>query len=95
MTRFGVNINVTRIAKGKNVKEQIVRITNRRKMYQLFTVDGNGEPNFKKQLPGRGHVDLIVNENKPFVITYNDSKENVNVMCHYGCWNTNGVPQFI
>ena len=77
------------------MNERIVRITNKRKLCQLSTVDGNGEPNFRKNVTGRGHVDLMVNDRKPFVITYNDSKENVNILCHYGCWNTNGVPQFI
>ena len=64
------------------LKERIVRITNKRKLSQLFTVDRNGEPNFRKNVTGRGHVDLTVNDSKSFVITYNYSKENVNILCH-------------
>ena len=94
---FSVSINDTHLAKGRAKKERIVRITNKRKLYQLLCtgVDGNDELNFKKNVAGKGHVDLIVSENKPFVITYSYVKENVNIMCHYGSWNTNGVPQFI
>ena len=92
---FAVHINLRRTAKGDRIKEQIVKITSYRKLYQLFEVAGDGGKSFKKCVSGKGHVDLIINENKPFVITYNEQKETVHVMCHYGCWNTDGVPQFI
>ena len=45
---FGVFINVTHFAKGQTVKERIVHVTNKQKLCQLFTVDRNGEPNFRK-----------------------------------------------
>lgn len=92
---FSVSVNDTYLAKGRAIKERIVSITNKRKLEQLLSTAVDHELTFKKDFPGKGHVDLIVSESKPFVIKYSYIKEIVNIMCHYGSWNTSGVPQFV
>ena len=92
---FAVNIHLKRTAKERKVKERTVEIINYRKLCQLFAVAGNCETSLKKDVSGKGRVNVIVNDSKPFVLTYNEQKETVTVMCHYGSWNTDGVPQFI
>ena len=89
-----IHINLRRTTKGDRIKEQIsiVKITSYRKLYQLFEVAGGGGKRLTKYVSGKGHVDFIINETKP---TYNEQKETVKFMCHYGCWNTHGVSQFI
>ena len=77
------------------MKERTVEINNYRKLCQLFAVAGNFETSLKKDVPGKSRVNVIVNDSKPFVLTYNEQNEIVTVMCHYGSWNTDGVPQFI
>ena len=36
---------------------------------------------------------LIVTTDKPFLLTYSNKRELINV--RYGCWNINGIPQHI
>ena len=55
---------------------------------------GNEEISLKREFPGKGKTDILIDREKPFTLTYNSGSEVVKVRCHYGAWN-NDVPQFI
>ena len=86
---FGVKTRAGR------TNEQIVEVTNKGKLQQLLSIFlGIAERSLKRQIPGKGRTDVIIDQQKPFIITYNSSFEIVKVQCHYGAWNCDDVPQF-
>ena len=79
-------------------KKIVVQITDYRKLKQFFSgvcEDLNGRTGFKKVIGAKGHVDIIVSMEKPFVLAYNVKTETITLKCHYGAWNEAGVPKYI
>lgn len=56
---------------------------------------GNEETSLKREFPGKGKPDNVIDREKPFTDTYNSGNEVVKVYCHYGAWNNDNVTQFI
>ena len=81
---------------GRTNKEQIVEVTSKPKLQQMLRFClGNEETNLKREFPGKGKTDIIIDREKPLTVTYNSQNEVVKVRCHYGAWNSDNVPQFI
>lgn len=74
-------------------KEKIVEVVHKRKLDRWFSVAE--ERDFKKVFTGKGYTELLVDEKRPFQIKYTFSSEMVRLKCHYGAWNSEGVPQHI
>ena len=81
---------------GRTNKEQIVEVTSKPKLQQMLRFClGNEETSLKREFPGKGKTDIIIDREKPFTVSYNSGNEVVKVYCHYGAWNNDNVPQFI
>ena len=90
-SNFGVQTRTRRAN-----KEQIVEVTSKSKLQQMLRFClGNEETNLKREIPGKGKTDIIIDREKPFTVTYNSGNEVVKVSCHYGAWNNDNVPQLI
>lgn len=77
-------------------KEQIVEVTSKPKLQQMLRFClGNEDTSLKREFPGKGKTDIIIDREKPFTVSYNSGNEVVKVYCHYGAWNNDNVPQFI
>ena len=86
----------TQTRTGRTTKEQIIEITSKPKLQQMFSFClGNEDTNLKREFPGKGKTNFIIDREKPFTITYNGRNEVAKVHCHYGAWNNDNVPQFI
>ena len=92
---YGVNIQ-NHLKRNGEVKEKVIKVSHKRKLERWFS-DGQmtGEVGFRRSIKGKGHTDLLVDANKPFQLKYIYSTEMVQIKCHYGVWNEEGVPQFI
>ena len=93
-TMYGVNIQ-SHLKRNGEEKEKIIKVVHKRKLERWFS-DGQvtGEKGFRRSIKGKGHTDLLVDVNRPFQLKYTHSTEMVQVKCHYGAWNKEGVPQF-
>ena len=81
---------------GRTSKGQIVEVTSKPKLQQMLRFClGNEETSLKREFPGKGKTDFLIDREKPFTLTYNSGSEVVKVRCHYGAWNNDNVPQFI
>lgn len=90
-SNFGVQVRA-----GRTAKEQIVEVTSKPKLQQMFRFClGNEETSLKREFLGKGKTNIIVDRERPFTLTYNSGSEVVKVHCHYGAWNNDNVPQFI
>ena len=91
---FGVNIQ-RHLNGNREDKEKVIEVVHKRKLERWFSgVNSYGE-GFRRDIKGKGYTDVLVDTNKPFQIKYTYSSEVVQIKCHYGAWNTEGVPQFI
>ena len=92
---YGVNMQ-NHLKRNGEVKDKVIKVSHRRKLQRWFS-DGQmtGEVGFRRRIKGKGHTDLLVDANRPFQLKYIYSTEMVQIKCHYGVWNEEGVPQFI
>ena len=47
----------------------------------------------KKTFAGKGSAEVIVSSEKPMTFSYNKNSEVLSLTCHYGFWNSYGIPQ--
>ena len=81
---------------GRTNKEQVVEVTSKPKLQQMLRFClGNESTTLKREFPGKGRPNIVIDRENPFTITYNYGNEVVKVHCHYGAWNSDNVPQFI
>lgn len=93
-TMYGVNIQSHLKRNGKE-KEKVIKVVHKRKLERWFSDrQVSGEKGFRRSIKGKWHTDLLVDANRPFQLKYKHSTEMVQVKCHYGAWNKEGVPQF-
>jgi predicted P-loop ATPase len=94
---FGVYLPAEEFDSKGRTKKIIVQITDDRKLKQFFSVveDFDRETGFRKVVKTKGHVDIVVTNEKPFVLAYNVKAETITVKCHHGAWNELEVAQYI
>lgn len=95
ISMYGVTIE-NHLKRNGQAKEKLIKVANKRKLERWFS-DGEmtGEIGFRRSIKGKGHTDLLVDGNRHFELRYIYSTEMVQIKCHYGVWNEEGVPQFV
>ena len=83
---------------GVSVEDSIVKFTHRKRLFRDFSkfcglTQSDIKTKLKKTFSGNRKnfkADVLVDEDKPFIICYNDKRMKVIVTCHYGLWNELG-----
>ena len=65
-----------------------------RRVIYIFKQAADIHKDLKKTFANLGEAKAIVSQEKPFKLLYKVENEQLKVQCHYGFWNTHGVPQF-
>lgn len=81
-----------------SVEDSVVKFTHRKRLFRDFSkfcglTQSDIKTKLKKTFSGNRKnfkADVLVDEDKPFIICYNDKRMKVIVTCHYGLWNELG-----
>ena len=57
------------------------------------TVPSDNDMELLKEFPKMGHAQILINNEKDFILSYSRNLEVLRVQCHYGFWNSAGFPQ--
>ena len=74
-------------------KDISVKFTDVRKVMYIFKYCGI-IGNLSKDFKNLGKAKVITSEEKSFQLFYKKRNEQLKVTCHFGFWNSHGIPQF-
>ena len=74
--------------------EHVVEFTDARKVMYIFKQVAGIHKDLRKTFAHFGVAKAFVSQEKPFKLSYKVKNEQLKVQCHYGFWNSHGVPQF-